>query len=103
MRLKIAVLCLLGGTGLAVAQTALTNDSIIKMVKAGLSDDVIISTMKAQSAAVFHRSGRRLIALKTAGVDDAVIKAMVDRMAAGAGAAQRPSPAQKRNQRPRRG
>jgi hypothetical protein len=86
MRLKIAILYLLAGAGLAVAQTALTNDSIIKMVKAGLSDDVIVSTMKAQSAQ-YSTDPDGLIALKTAGVDDVVIKEMVDRMAASATAA----------------
>jgi hypothetical protein len=91
MRLKITTLCLLAGTGLVVAQTTLTNDSVIKMVKAGLSDDVIISTMKAQSAQ-YSTDPDALIALKTAGVDDAVIKAMIDRMGASATAAPEPAP-----------
>ena len=85
MRLKIAILCL-AGTALAFAQTALTNDSVIKMVAAGLSDDVVASTIKAQPGR-YSTDPDGLIALKTAGVSDAVIKAMVDRMAASGAAA----------------
>ena len=31
-----------------LAQTALTNDAILKMAKAGLGEDILISTIKAQ-------------------------------------------------------
>jgi hypothetical protein len=82
MRLKIVILCLVGAA-LALAQTALTNDSIMKMVTAGLSDDVVVSAIKAQPAQ-YSTDPDGLIALKTAGVSDTVIKAMVDRMAASA-------------------
>jgi hypothetical protein len=85
MRLKITVLCFVG-VALAIAQTALTNDSIVKMAKGGLSDDVVISAIKAQTAD-YSTNPDSLIALKTAGVSDKVIAAMVDRMAASGGAA----------------
>jgi hypothetical protein len=84
MRLKITVLCFVGAA-LAIAQTALTNDSIVKMVKGGLSDDVVVTTIKAQMAE-YSTNPDGLIALKTAGVSDRVIAAMVDRMAANGGA-----------------
>jgi hypothetical protein len=84
MHLKITALCFVG-VALAIAQTALTNDSIIKMVKGGLSDDVVVSTIKAQTAE-YSTNPDGLIALKTAGVSDKVITAMVDRMAVSGGA-----------------
>lgn len=82
MRLKIAVLCFVGAA-LAFAQTALTNDSIIKMVKAGLGDDVVLSTMKVQPG-LYSTDPDGLIALKDAGVSDQIIAAMIERMAASA-------------------
>jgi hypothetical protein len=65
---------------IVLAQTALTNESIIKMVKAGLSEDIVLSTVKAQPGN-FTTGVDDLIALKTAGVGDKVIAAMVDKMA----------------------
>lgn len=70
-------------TVLALAQTALTNDSIIKMVKAGLGDDVVISMVKGQPGG-YSTGPDDLIALKSAGVNDKVIAAMVERMSPGA-------------------
>jgi hypothetical protein len=58
-----------------VAQ-AITNDSVIKMAKAGLSDDVIVSTINS-AAGNFDTSANGLIALKTAGVSDKVVAAIV--------------------------
>jgi hypothetical protein len=37
-----------------VAQQALNNDSIIKMVKAGLTDDVIVATINASLGRLRH-------------------------------------------------
>lgn len=62
------------------AQAPLTNDAIIKMVKAGLAEDVIISMVKSQPAK-YILSPDDLIALKTAGVPDKVVAAMVERNA----------------------
>src|SRR5437667_343642 len=59
-----------------VAQSVLTNDSIIKMSKAGLSDDIIISTLGSQPVK-FSTSADDLIALKKAGVSDKVIAAVM--------------------------
>jgi len=72
---------------LALAQTALTNDSIIKMVKAGLGDDVVVSMVKGQPGR-YSTGPDDLIALKSAGVSDKVIAAMVN-----SGAAAGPAPA----------
>ncbi len=77
-----------------IAQQAMNNDTVIKMVKAGLSDDVIVATINAQPGA-YDTSPDGLIALKQAGVSDKVIAALVAKGmgAAPASAAQPASPA----------
>lgn len=62
--------------GAASAQQALNNDSIVKMVKAGISDTVIVATIRSQPAH-FSLSVNDLIALKQAGIDDKVMAAMI--------------------------
>ena len=80
MRKLLAVLLPLIFCTFAVAQQALTNDSIIKMVKAGLSDDVVIATVNA-SPGQYTTTPDALIALKQAGVSENVISAIVNRSA----------------------
>src|ERR1039458_3251095 len=58
---------------LLVAQQALNNDSIIKLVKAGLSDDLIVTTINAQPGN-YDTSTDGLIALRTGGALDKVVK-----------------------------
>ncbi len=58
------------------AQQGLNNDSIIRMVGAQLSDDVIVTTINASPGA-YDTSPEGLIALKQAGVSDKVIAAIV--------------------------
>ncbi len=58
------------------AQQAMNNDSIIKMVKAGLSDDLIVTTINA-SPGTYDTSADGIIALKAAGVSDKVVAAIV--------------------------
>jgi hypothetical protein len=59
-----------------IAQQGMNNDAVVKMVKAGLSDDVIVATINA-SAGTYDTSPNGLIALKQAGVSDKVIAAIV--------------------------
>jgi hypothetical protein len=59
-----------------LAQQALNNDSVMKMVKAGLSDDVVVATINS-SPGQYATTPDDLIALKQAGVSDKVIGAMV--------------------------
>jgi hypothetical protein len=59
-----------------LAQTALNNDSVIKLIKAGLSDDLIISTVNA-APGTYDASADGLIALKAAGASDKVVSAIV--------------------------
>jgi hypothetical protein len=54
----------------------MNNDAVVKMVKAGLSDDVIITTINA-SPGTYDTTANGLIALKQAGVSDKVIAAIV--------------------------
>jgi hypothetical protein len=60
------------------AQAGLNNDSIIKMVKAGLSDDLIVSTI-GSSPGAYDTSADGMIALKTAGASDRVVSAVVQK------------------------
>ena len=49
MRKNILAIVFLAFCNMLVAQQALNNDSVIKLVKAGLSEDLIVSTINAQA------------------------------------------------------
>jgi hypothetical protein len=66
-----------------IAQQAMNNDSVIKLVKAGLSDDLIVTTINA-SPGTYDTSANGLIALKGAGVSDKVLSAIVVKSSGGA-------------------
>ena len=66
----------------APAHETLTNDSIIKMVKAGLSDTVILSMVSTQPGK-YSLGADDIIALKRAGVSDTIITAIVGKSASG--------------------
>jgi hypothetical protein len=68
-------LFLLFGSLLA-AQTTLDNDSVIKLIKAGLSDDLIVSTVNAAPGS-YNASADGLIALKAAGASDKLVSIIV--------------------------
>ena len=68
--------------GFAFAQAALTNADVTRMVGAGLSEGVILETIKNASATSFDLSPDSLIALKQAGVADTILTAMVSKSAA---------------------
>lgn len=76
VRESLIALVLFLASGLALAQQVYSNESIIKLVKAGLSDDLIISTINGQ-AGKYDTSPDALIALKAAGVSDKVVAAIV--------------------------
>ena len=61
----------------AAKSAALTVDSVVAMVEAGLSDDLIITRLRKESQA-FDLSADDLIRLKKAKVSDAVLKVMLD-------------------------
>jgi hypothetical protein len=74
---------------LLAAQQPLNNDSVIKLVKAGLSDDLIMSTINA-SPGNFDVSADGLIALKSAGASDNVVSAVLARASSPTPVAQTP-------------
>jgi len=76
--LRINLLLLVLVTGTAFAQSTLNNDSITKMAKAGLGDDVIVSMIKGQPGN-YAIEPDTLIQLKTAGLSEKVISAMVEK------------------------
>ena len=65
----------------AVWANTMTNDEVIKLVKAGLSEAIILQTVDAAAAGSFDTSTNGLIALKQAGVTDAVVARMVRKKA----------------------
>ncbi len=85
MRLPSILLILLAATLVtaapASAQQGLTNADIIKMQSAGLSENIILASVNEQPAA-YDTSTDGLLALKKAGVSDAVVAAMISRNAA---------------------
>jgi hypothetical protein len=60
------------------APKVLTNDSILRMVKAGLGEDLILQTISAQPGR-YTTDSDAMIALKDAGVSDRIIAAMINR------------------------
>lgn len=65
---------LLGST--LLAQQVLTNEAVLKLIKAGLSEELIIATINASPAA-YDTSADGLIALKASGATDKEISAIV--------------------------
>jgi hypothetical protein len=88
--LVMASLMLVTATSLT-AQEVLTNDSVMALKKAGLSDALILAKIKS-SPAKFDTSTKGLIALKSAGISDPIIEAMVSHPGTASAAA--PAPAQ---------
>jgi hypothetical protein len=91
VRKNILAIVFLGFCTLLVAQQALNNDAVIKLVKAGLSEDLIVTTISAQAGA-YDTSADGLIALKTSGVSDRVVAAIVAKAAEAAQPVQPPVP-----------
>jgi len=81
MRRNFLAVVFLAFCSLLVAQQTLNNDAVVKLVKAGLSDDLIVSTINAQPG-TYDTSTDGLIALKTAGVSDKVVSAIVAKASA---------------------
>jgi TolB-like protein len=81
VRKTVLAVILLSLSPLLLAQQSLNNDAVIKLVKAGLSEDLIVSTINAQ-AGTYDTSPDGLIALKAAGVTDKVVATIVGKAAA---------------------
>ena len=74
---RTVVIAIVSGC-LANAQDALTNDSVVKMVKPGLSEDVILSMVRTQPGK-YSVTPEQLIDMKSAGVPDRIVAAMVEK------------------------
>jgi hypothetical protein len=75
----LAVLAVAGAVlvgGAAQAQEILTNDGVITMVKAGLSESLVLTKIRATTTNFDLRTDT-LVGLKAAGVPEPVIEAMV--------------------------
>jgi hypothetical protein len=77
---------------LLIAQQVLNNDAVIKMVKAGFSDDMIVATVNGVAGS-YDTSADGLIALKSAGVSEKVVAAIVAKATAPAPVLAAPAPA----------
>ena len=75
-----------------IGQQALNNDSIIKLVKAHLSDELILTSINS-SPGKYDTSANGLIALKKAGATDKVVAAVVLKASGVAATAPAPAPA----------
>jgi hypothetical protein len=74
------------------AQETLTNDSVIKLLKAGLSEELVVTTINS-SPGKYDTSVNALIALKKAGAADKVVSAMILKASGAAPAPAAASPA----------
>lgn len=73
---KILALVLVALCPALIAQQTMNNDSVIKLTKAGFSEDVIAISI-TRSPGNYDTSVDGMIALKTAGVDNKVVQAMI--------------------------
>jgi hypothetical protein len=76
-------LCTVLFAAVMLAQQPLTNDSVLKLVKANMGDDLIVNMINTQPS-TFSLTADDLIALKAAGASDKVISAMVTKGSAAA-------------------
>ena len=84
MRKEMLAFCFLLICPMLLAQKQLDNSSIVTLLKAGISEDVIISAV-SESRGYYDTSASGLIALKRAGASDKVIAALVLKNAKTAG------------------
>jgi hypothetical protein len=81
MRRTLVLFLALASSPVALPQNALTNDDIIKMVKGGLPDDVILVAIESQPSN-FDISAQALIALKQQGASKAILDRILEAAAA---------------------
>ncbi|HXW90742.1 MAG TPA: hypothetical protein VEK33_09360 [Terriglobales bacterium] len=80
----ILVVSLILSAGAVLGQQTLNDDAVVKMAKAGLSDDVIVATIKS-SPGTYSLSPNDLINLKQQGLSDKVLAAMIEKNSGAAG------------------
>jgi len=67
-----------------VQAETLTNDDVVKLVRAGLADDTISLSIRSAEQVRFDTSANGLAALGKAGVSDQVVQTMISRNSSGA-------------------
>src|SRR5271157_5627469 len=67
---------------MAAAQDILTNDSIVKMVKSGLGENLVVSMVQSQPGK-YALTPDDLVKLKEAGVSENILAAMVNKGSGG--------------------
>jgi hypothetical protein len=92
MRKAFVALFFFAAGCILAAQQPLNNDAIIKMAKAGLSDDVIVTSINS-SPGTYDTSTDGLVALKKAKISDKVVSAIIVKNAGGGPATAAPAPA----------
>jgi hypothetical protein len=80
MRKSFFAVLALAACSFLAAQQVMNNDSVVKLVKAGLSDDLIVTTINSSPGA-YDTSADAVIALKSAGTSDKVIAAILAKAA----------------------
>ena len=66
------------------AAQAMNNDEVLKLVKAGLSEALILQSIETAPAPAFDTSASGLVALKSGGASDAVVAKILSRRSAAA-------------------
>ncbi len=64
-----------------IAQQALNNDGVLKLIKAGLSEDLVLTTINANPGQ-YDTSAEALVALKDGGASEKIIGAILNKAAA---------------------
>lgn len=85
MRNRLRQLMFLAFCPVLLAQQAMNNDAVLKLVKAGLSDDLIITTINS-APGTYDASADGLIALKQGGASDKVVSAILTKSSGGTSA-----------------
>ena len=78
MRKCLLVALFFGFASLLSAQQILNNEGVIKMIKAGLSEDVVAAAVSS-SPGTYDTTADGLVALKSAGATDKIMAAIVSR------------------------
>lgn len=86
LALGLSLLLGLSASGFAQTGKPMTNQDVIKMVQAKLSEDTITMAVRAAKPG-FDTSADGLVKLSTAGVPDGVIKAIIEAKSGGGGGA----------------
>jgi hypothetical protein len=92
VRKSFLAVLFLSACSLLAAQQVMNNDAVIKLVKAGLSDDLIVITISSSPGA-YDTTADAIIALKTGGASDKVIAAVLAKSAVPTPASAAPSAA----------